>query len=579
VTFAELPLDARLLAGVESMGYHLPTPVQRRAIPAALSGRDVLALAATGTGKTAAYALPLLQRLLEGPRGVLRALVVAPTRELAEQIHDHIRRLGSMTRLRSATIYGGVGIMPQALRLRTGVEIVVACPGRLLDHLRRGNLDLSALDVLVLDEGDSLFELGFLADVRALLAAVPARCQRMLFSATLPQAVQGLAGEALRDPVTVSVDAQAPAATVDHALYPVPAHLKTPLLKAMLRARLLPGVSGLPVLPDPPDLPDLPDLPDGEDTPEGGTEHDGIAVVPRDGVAVVPRDGVAVVPHDGVAVVPHDGSRGGHPSLHAVEDGSLAGAVLVFVRTRHGARRLWQQLASTGLRVGCLQGKLSQRRRQATLDGFRTGRYAVLVATDVAARGLDISRVTHVVNYDVPATADAYIHRIGRTGRAARAGTAMTLVAPGDETAVRHIERALGGPVTRCRFEGFDYGAAARSPEGARPALPPRQARLPGGRKPQLQPAEVPESPRQPARPRPARHAVPPAAQGALGGAPQPQGQQAAKPARSQGTPGTAGHAGQDARGKSGRDGMGREGGGRGSFGSSGGGSGPQSAN
>ncbi|RXF73055.1 DEAD/DEAH box helicase, partial [Desulfovibrio sp. DS-1] len=418
MTFAELPLDARLLAGVESMGYHLPTPVQRRAIPAALSGRDVLALAATGTGKTAAYALPLLQRLLEGPRGQVRALVVAPTRELAEQIHDHIRRLGSMTRLRSTTIYGGVGIMPQTLRLRTGVEIVVACPGRLLDHLRRGHLNLSALDVLVLDEGDSLFELGFLADVRTLLAAVPARCQRMLFSATLPQAVQGLAGEALRDPVTVSVDAQAPAATVDHALYPVPAHLKTPLLKAMLRARLLPGVAahagtahepGMPGMPDMPDMPDMADMPDDIG---GGIDDEGDDGFDTDEGGAFAGD-----------------TAGGHPPLHFVEDEPLAGAVLVFVRTRHGARRLWQQLASTGLRVGCLQGKLSQRRRQATLDGFRTGRYAVLVATDVAARGLDISRVTHVVNYDVPATADAYIHRIGRTGRAARAGTAMTLVA------------------------------------------------------------------------------------------------------------------------------------------------------
>jgi superfamily II DNA/RNA helicase len=557
VTFAELPLDARLLAGVESMGYHLPTPVQRRAIPAALSGRDVLALAATGTGKTAAYALPLLQRLLDGPRGQLRGLVVVPTRELAEQIHDHIRRLGSMTRLRSATIYGGVGIMPQALRLRTGVEIVVACPGRLLDHLRRGNLDVSALDVLVLDEGDSLFELGFLADVRELLAAVPAACQRMLFSATLPDAVRGLAGEALRDPVTVSVDAQAPAATVDHALYPVPPHLKTPLLKAILRARLLPGEAagaldgnGVPDVADIPDFSepfDLPGLPDGHDdfdesdTPETGTVTDG------------------------------DHPPRHFPALPVVDDGPLAGAVLVFVRTRHGARRLWQQLASTGLRVGCLQGKLSQRRRQATLEGFRTGRYAVLVATDVAARGLDISRVTHVVNYDVPATADAYIHRIGRTGRAARAGTAMTLVAPGDEAAVRHIERALGGPVTRCRFEGFDYGAAARSPEGARPALPPRQARLPGGRKPQLQPPEPQEAPRKPGRPRPARHAVPPAAPG---GAPQPQGQQTAKPARPQGTPATPGHAEAAPRGRSGRDMSGRDVSGRGTSG----GSGPESA-
>ncbi|BFR49111.1 DEAD/DEAH box helicase [Nitratidesulfovibrio sp. HK-II] len=546
MTFAELPLDARLLAGVESMGYHLPTPVQRRAIPAALSGRDVLALAATGTGKTAAYALPLLQRLLDGPRGQLRGLVVVPTRELAEQIHDHIRRLGSMTRLRSATIYGGVGIMSQTLRLRTGVEIVVACPGRLLDHLRRGNLDVSALDVLVLDEGDSLFELGFLADVRELLAVVPTACQRMLFSATLPEAVRGLAGEALRDPATVSVDAQAPAATVDHALYPVPAHLKTPLLKAILRARLLPG--GAADAFDDSDVADVADIPGFSGLPDGPDEPDEPDTPETDAVP-----------------------GGDHPPRHLpllpdTDDGPLAGAVLVFVRTRHGARRLWQQLASTGLRVGCLQGKLSQRRRQATLEGFRTGRYAVLVATDVAARGLDISRVTHVVNYDVPATADAYIHRIGRTGRAARAGTAMTLVAPGDEAAVRHIERALGGPVTRCRFEGFDYGAAARSPEGARPALPPRQARLPGGRKPQLQPTEPQEAPRKPGRPRPARHAVPPAAQG---GAQQPQGQQAAKPARPQGTPATPGHAEAAPRGRSGRDASGR---------GTSGGSGPESA-
>ena len=549
MTFAELPLDARLLAGVESMGYHLPTPVQRRAIPAALSGRDVLALAATGTGKTAAYALPLLQRLLDGPRGQLRGLVVVPTRELAEQIHDHIRRLGSMTRLRSATIYGGVGIMSQTLRLRTGVEIVVACPGRLLDHLRRGNLDVSALDVLVLDEGDSLFELGFLADVRELLAVVPTACQRMLFSATLPEAVRGLAGEALRDPATVSVDAQAPAATVDHALYPVPAHLKTPLLKAMLRARLLPGVPEYCSVPHAAHEPDFSHYPSRLKGIYGGLEA---------------RVDDGTGPDDSGDCA--DEVDGGYPPLHFTGDEPLAGAVLVFVRTRHGARRLWQQLASTGLRVGCLQGKLSQRRRQATLEGFRTGRYAVLVATDVAARGLDISRVTHVVNYDVPATADAYIHRIGRTGRAARAGTAMTLVAPGDEAAVRHIERALGGPVTRCRFEGFDYGAAARSPEGARPALPPRQARLPGGRKPQLQPTEPQEAPRKPGRPRPARHAVPP---GALGGAQQPQGQQAAKPARPQGTPATPGHAEAAPRGRSGRDASGR---------GTSGGSGPESA-
>lgn len=543
MTFAELTLDTRLLAGVESMGYRQPTPVQRQAIPAALSGRDVLALAATGTGKTAAYVLPVLHRLLAGPRGQVRALVVAPTRELTEQIHDHMRRLGSMTRLRSTTIYGGVGIMPQALRLRTGVEIVAACPGRLLDHLRRGNLELAALDVLVLDEGDSLFERGFLADVRELLAAVPATCQRMLFSATLSEAVRGLADSVLRDPVRVSVDARVPAATVGHFLYPVAAHLKTPLLKAMLRARLLSGA-----------------LRDG--CPGGGAVGCGPPVRPG-----APGRTVAVR-SENVASPPGDASGAGaeHPPRGLAGDAS-PGAVLVFVRTRHGARRLWQQLASAGLCVGCLQGKLSQRRRQATLDGFRSGRYAVLVATDVAARGLDISRVTHVVNYDVPATADAYIHRIGRTGRAARAGTAMTLVAPGDEAAVRHIERALNGPVPRCRLDGFDYNAAVRSPEGARPALPPRHARLPGGRKPQLQSIAPPEAPGKAVPSRPARHAVPPAAPG---GAPKPQGQQAAKAGRTQGGLAPSGQGGADGRahpahGAPGRDGgAGRAGRGRG---------------
>lgn len=425
MNFADLSLDSHLLSGIESMGYRQPTPVQSEAIPPVLAGRDLVAIASTGTGKTAAFVLPMLQRLMDGPRGAVRALVLAPTRELAEQIHDHVRKIGSMTRLRSTTIYGGVGLLPQALRLRAGVEIVVGCPGRLLDHLRRGNLDLSALEMIVLDEADSLFEFGFLPDVREFLRAIPATCQRLLFSATMPDAVRGLASEALTNPAIVEVDAPRPAGTVRQALYPVPAHLRTPLLKTFLR---------------------------------GGPE----------------------------------------------------GSVVVFVRTRHGARRLWQQLDNVGFRVTCLQGKLSQRRRLAALDGFRDGRYDVLVATDVAARGLDISQVTHVINYDVPATADAYIHRVGRTGRAARCGTAMTFVTPADEALVRTIERALGGPILRERLADFDYGASMRSPEGARPAIPPRQARLPGGRKPQLQPGQE-EAPR-PRRSRPARQPVPAAA-------------------------------------------------------------------
>lgn len=427
VTFDDLRLDPRLLSGVEGMGYRTPTPVQREAIPPVLAGRDLLALAATGTGKTAAFVLPLLQRLMRGERGQVRALVLAPTRELAEQIHDHLRRLGSRTRLRSATVYGGVGLVAQGLRLRAGVEIVVACPGRLLDHMRRGNVDLAKLDVLVLDEADSLFEMGFLPDVRAILKAVPPRCQRLLFSATMPDGVRHLANDVLHDPVRISVDPVRPAATVDHMLYPVPQHLRTPLLKAILRT-------------------------------------------------------------------------------------AVQGAVVVFVRTRHGARRLWQQLANVGVAVTCLQGKLSQRRRQAALDGFRDGRFTVLVATDVAARGLDISQVTHVINYDIPATPDAYIHRVGRTGRAEKTGAAITFVTPQDEALVRVFERTLGAPIPRERLQGFDYSVPARGLDGERATPPPRQPRLPGGRKPAYQPEAQPE-PQRPARQRPARHAVPPAGQ------------------------------------------------------------------
>ncbi len=422
MTFTDLDIDSRLLAMTDGLGYEKPTPVQEAAIPPILAGRDIIALAATGTGKTAAFILPMLQRLMDGPRGAIKALVLAPTRELAEQTHTFVRRMASTSRLRSTTIYGGVGITAQGLRLRAGVEIVVACPGRLLDHMRRGNLDLSALEMIVLDEADSLFEFGFLADVREIMRHIPSTCQRVFLSATMPKAVRELCRDMLHDAVRIDVDAASPATTVDHALYPVADHLRTPLLKSFLRTT------------------------------------------------------------------------------------DLTGSVVIFVRTRHGARRLWQQLANVGFSVTCLQGKLSQRRRLAALDAFRDGQFSILVATDVAARGLDISQISHVINYDVPATADAYIHRVGRTGRAARQGTAMTLVTPADEGLIRVIERTLGKAIARRRLDAFDYGAAIRGPEGARPAMPPRQARLPAGRKPQLQ---LVEEPPKPTRLRPARQAVP----------------------------------------------------------------------
>lgn len=422
MTFTDLDIDSRLLAMTEGLGYEKPTPVQEAAIPPILAGRDLIALAATGTGKTAAFILPMLQRLMDGPRGSIKALVLAPTRELAEQTHTYVRRMASTSRLRTTSIYGGVGITAQGLRLRAGVEIVVACPGRLLDHMRRGHIDFSALEMIVLDEADSLFEFGFLADVREIMRHIPESCQRVFLSATMPKAVRELCRDMLHEPVRIDVDVASPASTVDHALYPVADHLRTPLLKAFLRTT------------------------------------------------------------------------------------DLTGSVVIFVRTRHGARRLWQQLANVGFSVTCLQGKLSQRRRLAALDAFRDGQYSILVATDVAARGLDISQISHVINYDVPATADSYIHRVGRTGRAARQGTAMTLVTPADETLIRTIERTLGKAIARRRLDTFDYGAPVRGPEGARPAIPPRQARLPAGRKPQLQVVEEAPKPR-PSRP--ARQAVP----------------------------------------------------------------------
>ncbi len=391
MTFEDFALDRRVLAGVRQMGYETPTPIQKQAILPVMEGRDVLGLAQTGTGKTAAFVLPILQRLLDGPRGVTRALIVAPTRELAEQIHQDIRGLAVGTRLRSATVYGGVGMTPQTRALKGGAEIIVACPGRLLDHMQRGNADLRRLEVLVLDEADHMFDMGFLPSIRRILKAVPDGAQRLLFSATMPSELRHLANDVLGDPVTVEVGRRAPAATVSHALYPVLKQDKTALLQHLLK------------------------------------EHD-------------PR------------------------------------SVLVFTRTKHGAKKLAAQLDRDNHFVTSLQGNLSQSRRQKALDGFRDGSYHILVATDIAARGIDVSRVTHVVNYDMPGTVDAYTHRIGRTGRAERTGLAMTFMTPDDVKMVRAIEGAMGQKIDRVHVEAF----ASRVPEAAqdtprgRPGRPPR---------------------------------------------------------------------------------------------------------
>ncbi len=383
------------MAGIRAAGYVNPTAIQQRALPPALGGRDVLGLAQTGTGKTAGFVLPILQRLLDGPRRKIRALIVAPTRELAEQIHGEVTTLGTRTGLRSVTVYGGVGFTPQQVALRRGTEIVVACPGRFLDHVGRGNVDLSALEVLVLDEADHLLDMGFLPDVKRILSHVPDDAQRMLFSATMPEELRGLVSDVLDDPVTVEVGRREPAHTVDQALYPVLGTEKTDLLKHVLR------------------------------------EED-------------PR------------------------------------SVLVFTRTKHRAKRLAQQLERENHFATAIQGNLSQSKRQKALDGFRDGTYHVLVATDIAARGIDVSRVSHVINYDMPDTVEAYIHRIGRTGRMERSGQALTFVTPDDGPMVRAIEKRLGKRLARVRVEGFTPVAAAS--EGPTPGAAATRSRRNGGR-------------------------------------------------------------------------------------------------
>ena len=390
MSFTSFNFHPQVEAGVKALGYNTPTPIQRQAIPPVLQGHDVMGLAQTGTGKTAAFVLPILERLIKGPSGRVRALVIAPTRELAEQIHDAIRALGYHTKRRSTTIYGGVSMNPQIQKLRTGVEIVVACPGRLLDHIRQGTINLSRVEVLVLDEADRMLDMGFVPDIREIIKHVPTRRQTLLFGATMPDDIRRLANEILRTPVTVQVNPPAPADTVAHALYPVAQHLKTPLLLELLR----------------------------------------------------------------------------HTDTESV---------LIFTRTKHRAKRLGQQLEKAGYQAASLQGNLSQNQRQAALDGFRDGSVQVLVATDIAARGIDVSRISHVINYDMPNSTDSYTHRIGRTGRADKTGDAFTFITREDESMVHSIERVLGAKVERRRLEGFDYKkpAPARDTEFARP---PREA-------------------------------------------------------------------------------------------------------
>ncbi len=390
MNFQEFNLDSRLMTRIHRAGYTSPTPIQTSAIPPALAGQDLIGTAQTGTGKTAAFVLPILQRLLTGPRKCTRALIVTPTRELAGQIHEVIRTLGAETGLRSAAIYGGVGAGPQISALQSGVEIIVACPGRLLDHIQQRHAKLGTVEVLVLDEADRMLDMGFLPDVKRILSHLPAKRQTMLFSATFPQEIEKLAAQTLTRPQRISIGMRAPVHTVSHALYPVPQHLKSALLLQLLRST--------------------------------DTE-----------------------------------------------------SVLIFTRTKHRAEKLARQIGQAGFKVTSLHSNRSQGQRQSALGGFKDGRYQIMVATDIAARGLDVENISHVINFDMPDTADAYIHRIGRTGRAERSGDAFTLVTPEDGELIRTLEKIMKKPLIRRMVDGFDYKAAP-PPKAAAPSHRPNGA-------------------------------------------------------------------------------------------------------
>ena len=445
--FEEFSLDPCILAGVESAGFTAPTPIQEQAIPVVLRERDLLGLAQTGTGKTAAFLLPIFQRLIQYPTRKVRVLILAPTRELAEQIHQASVELGQYTGIRSVAIYGGVSKGPQLAALHRGPEIVTACPGRLLDHLNEGNIDLSQVEVLVLDEADTMCDMGFLPDVKRVLQRVPSRRQTLFFSATMPEEIRQLSRNILSTPVTVQINANLPTHTVSHALYPVPDALKRKLLLALLQQ-------------------------------------------------------------------------------------TATGKVIIFTRTKHRARALALELERQDYRVTQLQGNLSQNRRQAAMDGFREGKYDLLVATDIAAHGIDVSEVSHVINFDIPDTVDAYTHRIGRTGRALHTGEAFTLATPDDASVVRAVERTLKTRIERRALGGFDYGDF--SPEDQFPQQTPKQPRqgqLPtdggrpdspaprrnGPRRPGTRPSPAPN--RQPGQPGNApRRSGPPTASSSPGG-------------------------------------------------------------
>lgn len=419
MSFAELGLSAELLRAVDAQGYTQPTPIQAQSIPAVLSGRDVLAGAQTGTGKTAAFTLPMLQRLSQSEaRGRLpRALVLTPTRELAAQVGESVRTYGQHLPLRAMQIFGGVGMGQQAAQLRRGVDILVATPGRLLDHVGQGNLNLSKIELLVLDEADRMLDMGFIHDIRRVLRLLPAERQNLLFSATYSREIEQLATGLLRDPQRIEVARRNTAAeTVSQLAHPIAREHKRALLSHLIRS--------------------------------GGWDQ-----------------------------------------------------VLVFTRTKHGANRLAQQLERDGITAAAIHGNKSQGARTRALADFKSGAVRTLVATDIAARGLDIDRLPHVVNFELPNVAEDYVHRIGRTGRAGAEGAAVSLVSPDERGLLAGIERLLGRRIQSEPVVGFSDLPATAAGEASE-AEHDRRRQAPAGRKHHARPrAEARDAGRGDAKP------------------------------------------------------------------------------
>ena len=373
--FADLKIHPNLLRAVKELGFVRPTPIQAEAIPPALAGRDVLACAMTGSGKTAAFLLPILHKLIDTPRGSTRALVLAPTRELAAQILESVNDLATHTPVTAAAVYGGVGMAPQEHALRSGADVIIATPGRLMDHMRRPYAQFGKLQYLVLDEADRMLDMGFLPEIRRIIRQLPSARQTFFFSATMPQEIATLAREMCHNPVQIEHERQSrPAVGITQAVYPVPQELKAALLATL------------------------------------------------------------------------------------IERGEMQDA-LVFTRTKHRANRLAEYLLRRKVSVARIHGNRSQAQRDAALAGFRSGRHQVLVATDIAARGIDVETLGHVVNFDVPQAAEDYVHRVGRTARAGATGHAFTFVSPGEESQLRPIERAIGRTLPRVTVPDFDYAA------------------------------------------------------------------------------------------------------------------------